>query len=139
MPITLRSDFTIASRGHGTCSICACNRRPLDSTDPNGPHERVLSTGIFIEFEGDFDICESCAREIAQTIGFVPKEYVEFAERDVLRWMGEAEKLAELVDEKSTIITALASELAGVAHKSATAYAAGYDAATEVEEEPDFA
>lgn len=131
--------FTLASRNGATCSICGSLQRPLDTCDPNGPRERVICTDITIEWEGSFDICETCVKELSRLIGYVPVEHVQAAENDVLYWQGIAEDLEVRLRAKEQIVELLTSELAQTAHKTANAFAAGYDSATVVEEEPDFA
>lgn len=55
------------ARGN-VCSICGSADRPIAGTHN---HERVVDTGVFIEFEGEFVICESCWVEGAAKLGMV--------------------------------------------------------------------
>lgn len=131
--------FTLASRNGATCSICGSLQRPLDTCDPNGPRERVISTDITIEWEGSFDVCETCVKELAKLIGYVPAERVQLAENDTLHWQGIAEQLDVELRAKQQVVDLLTSELAGTAGRAAHAYAAGYDSRElEEREEPDF-
>lgn len=135
----LRPNYTVEARNQGRCSICSCNLRPLESTDHNGPHERVIDTQAFVDMEGVIYICESCVKEMARMIGFVPQEYVSLAENDVLTWQDKAQELEAALILKQEVVNILTLELTSTAHKTATAYAKGYDEAKEVDVEPDFA
>lgn len=59
----LMAQFQTGSR-FGVCSVHG-------SESPNG--EPVVCTGITIDYEGDFDICASCVREMAALVGLVDR------------------------------------------------------------------
>jgi len=63
--------FTSASRG-GVCSVCGTENKVKDG-------KKALTCGVYIEMEGDFDICVSCIEEAAYLIGFVPSAEVDIA------------------------------------------------------------
>lgn len=71
MSWTLIPQFTPASRG-GVCSCCGTDQKVT-------PERGVLSPEIYIEMEGDFDVCQSCIEEAAYLIGFVPSVEVDIA------------------------------------------------------------
>ena len=72
MPITVLDYFTPTARGD-VCSICNWHQRSVDESDPNGPRERVIDTGIFIDFEGSLEICETCIIEAGHALGMIER------------------------------------------------------------------
>ena len=70
MPFLLRNDYSTQSRGN-VCSFCGSGPRPVDTTDPNGPRERVVDTDIFIDTEGVIEFCETCGVEIGTMLGMI--------------------------------------------------------------------
>jgi hypothetical protein len=97
-----------------------------------------VDTGIFIEFEGEFEICEHCAVEIGKSVDLV--DPIELAARDEalataladLRWYEE--RLAI----KEQAVQVLSEELGDAAHRVAAIHAQIQEELDEVEE-PSFA
>jgi hypothetical protein len=128
--IQLREKFTSDARGK-RCSICLGNLRPLNDGDRTGPTERSVDTGIHIDFEGEFEICEHCAIEIGHAVNLVdPGEVeklrfrVEAAERNVAQ-------LEEALEIKARAVEVFATELADAAHRATIGFAEGYNQAYE--------
>jgi len=70
MPVTLLPAYTPTARGD-VCSICGWHQRAVDETNPNGPKEQVIDTGLFIDFEGSLEICETCVVEMGHMVGMI--------------------------------------------------------------------
>ena len=70
MPVTVNPAFSDTARGN-VCSVCGWHQRAVDEADPNGPKERVVDTGVFIDHEGTFEVCETCIVEMAHAVGMI--------------------------------------------------------------------
>ncbi len=124
-------DVDSRPRGVGKCSICNTHGQPGD---------RALRLGEVIDFEGFFDICEQCGREIAKTIGWVAPEALasEAARADAAEAYASA--LEEHAALKQDTIDHLALELGTAAQRVIDAramYTQGV-VQTTVVTEPDF-
>jgi hypothetical protein len=141
----LREAFTSKAR-YQKCSICGSGLRPLWAGDPTSATERAIDTGIFIDFEGQFEICEHCGVEIARLVGYIaPTELAEVLdENEQLREALHTEQAAR--QRKEQVVQVLSQELGESAREATNAelaYRQGYEdafsAMEEVEvEEPDF-
>lgn len=65
---SVRDEFDALADRVGGCSICNSDLRK----DNAGKQERAITTGVYIEMEGLFTICESCLTEGANLIGMIP-------------------------------------------------------------------
>lgn len=95
--------FTGASRG-GVCSVCGTEAKAIE--------HGVLATGIFIEFEGEFDICGACIKEAAAMLGMVaPEHYADLEQRlsELEEWAANA---YEELESKDRAIGTLSGALA---------------------------
>lgn len=122
--------FDLRSRNGGKCSICARG----DSTT-NGVKDPVLWLGLHIEWEGNFDICFDCARQIGEAADMVLKsEYRALSDKysDVLN---ELLAYEQAVTNKEDAIKLLSGELVGAAHRGVY----GSIPLRELDTEPDFA
>lgn len=128
-------DFDMASRG-SKCSICHNNARLLDSCDPEGGKERVIRTGVNIDFEGEFDICESCVGEMALMVNYGPDDDLLTARVDNMLLREEVEALRNTVASQELALSTLSRELAEQAKRRARQTLAEVK---ELAEEPDFA
>jgi hypothetical protein len=132
--IQYRQGFSYAAREHGVCSICHCNQRPLDSCDPNGPREGVVSIGVIIEMEGEFEICEHCAVEIGQVVGLVKEALLDDALAEVAQLQTEVLSLEDRLTAREQAVMILTKELANAVWERQPAAALPW-----VAEEPAFA
>jgi hypothetical protein len=126
--------FDLASRGM-KCSICHCNQRPLYKGDLSGPHERIVRTGINIDFEGEFDICESCITEMGKLVGLGPDDALLDARVANMDLRRELEETQQSLEAMKLALTTLSQELADTAKRKARQTLAEVK---ELAEEPDF-
>lgn len=95
--------FTAGSRG-GVCSVCGTEAKALD--------HGVLGTGIFIEHEGEFDICGACIKEAAGLLGMVPPDIYADLEQLHSELEAWAESAYEELEAKDRAIGTLSGALA---------------------------
>lgn len=107
-----------------------------------------MDTGIFIEFEGEFEICEHCAIEIGKAVGLVSAEDLFMANEVIEAIEIENRHLSQRLSDKEQTVHVLSLEIAEAARGLRSAYEMGYreceDAnglnTVEIEaEEPSFA
>lgn len=127
--------YDFASRNM-KCSICHCNQRPLSSADPNGAKERIVRTGINIDFEGEFDICESCLKEMGKLVGLGEDDLLLTARVDNMDLRRQVEELERTLEAKDVALTTLSQELADTAKRKARQTLAEVK---QLAEEPEFA
>lgn len=120
------------------CSVCGSNLRPLDDTNPNGPHEPAVTLGVIIDFEGAFEICSHCAAEIGKLVGLVPDAEVVALQEELDEANRAYEYVAGKLDDKNSAVKVLSTELGETAQATAEAYQRGYAAgyATGFSDEP---
>lgn len=100
--------FTPASRG-GVCSVCG--------TEAKAREHGILATGIFIEFEGEFDICGACIKEAAALLGMVaPEFYADLESRmsELEAWAAEAYEELEAKDRAIGTLSGALAKCNGV-------------------------
>ncbi len=95
MPFFLHNEFPIGTRNNA-CATCNSDRRPTD---------RLVDLGVTIDFEGYLVMCETCAREIAQLLGY---ETADISEQ--LRGMRHEIGTLRLENERYKAVTELAAE-----------------------------
>lgn len=129
--IFVRESFSDSNRqGGDLCSICNV---PLREGD------RAIDTGIHIDFEGTFEFCESCFRDMAKDLGWVsPADHAEAVSAAVVNAQ-EVEVAWARIEQQRAVIETLSEEVAYAALERAGRWA---DSSTEeptvVTEEPDF-
>jgi hypothetical protein len=103
--IAAQEAFSLGSRNGGKCSICGTGAQQ------DGYPTRVISTGIDIDFEGRFDICYACGREIGKLADMVSDEQFKLVK--VLYDLSEKEnaRLLGQIINKDQLISLLTSEL----------------------------
>lgn len=89
-------EFPPNTRLGSVCSVCGSDLRPRRT----GGHERALDTGIWIDQEGRFVICESCVREAAALIDLIDPGAQQAAQEETIRLRDE------LRDAKITAVAA---------------------------------
>ena len=102
------NDFTLSSR-YGVCSVCG--------TEAKAKEHGILATGIFIEHEGDFDICGACIKEAAGLLGMVaPEFYAELETRltELEEWASNAYEELEAKDRAIGTLSGALAKCNGV-------------------------
>lgn len=112
--INVRTEgFWLGSRNGGTCSICG-----KGDTDPeSGRKTPVLSLGVQIEFEGNFDICFGCAHEIGLFAGMIDGASYDLLLEDYNRVCSALEDQNAAILNKENAVALLSGELAGAAKR----------------------
>lgn len=95
MPFFLQAEFPVGTI-RNACFTCNTDRRPTD---------RLIDLGVNIDFEGYAIMCESCAREIAQLLGYETSDISE-----QLRGMRHEIGTLRLENERYRAVTELAAE-----------------------------
>lgn len=85
-----------------SCWLCKASRRTI-----GGRNERILSTGITIDFEGGVDICESCIGEAAHMLGWISPARADELAQDNARLAGENQAMSARVQEADAFIEAV--------------------------------
>lgn len=70
MAWSIRPQFLPGIDRECRCSMCGSDPRK----NMAGEQERVFNSGVVIDFEGFFSICESCLIEGATLLGYIPPE-----------------------------------------------------------------
>ncbi len=70
--------------------------------DPRIPADKVVATGLDIEFVGSLCICEQCAKDIADVIGWIDPEAGKARTLDVRRAQRREEAIKAASDARDT-------------------------------------
>lgn len=112
-------DYTRLNRTPGQCSKCNLSKRlrPQRSTG----YERVILTGIIIDFEGNVELCETCIREVAEMLGYVTPELHEDTLVEIASLKASVAALTADVADKAQLLRGLTLELSSVLEDSVDA------------------
>lgn len=92
MELFLLSDYPLESTTRGaTCSRCRAPRR--------NDEEKIIHTGIWIEYEGSLVFCESCVAEMGHAIGMIYESKAKATKADVSRSERREAKTRSLKNE----------------------------------------
>jgi len=134
--IQLRPNYSPAARSQ-RCSICGSPQRPVDPVNPAGPREQTIDLGVFIEFEGEFEICEHCGIDIARVIGWIDPAEHDQLQKAFQKRVEAQDYLVDQVESARSSVDVLTREMAFQAHRVVTADADAVEAMI-VAVEPDF-
>lgn len=122
MAIRLTTGFSPAARD-ATCSICSCAQRE----NRDGTYEGVLDLDVEISYEGNFEICETCAREIGSAVGMTEPGLLDNARA----MLAEANRTIDILKKdlatKADAVDVLAQLQADSATEHVRAVAQAYD------------
>lgn len=127
--MSLPEGFNLASRNGATCSICGTG--PQQNDHPT----QVISTGIVIDWEGSFDICWGCARELGRLAHMVDRAAYDALVEDYAALLAQFNDQSVAFMDKEDAVRLLAGELVGASKRGIYGT---HDTATAVEVEPDF-
>lgn len=105
----LLPEFPPNTRAGNVCSICGSDLRQFRT----GGHERALDTGIWIDAEGRFVICESCVIEAADLLGMIHAGTAHALRANILRVEHENRELKAGLDTANRLLKGLASYAEG--------------------------
>ena len=97
-------DYTRTTR-NAVCSMCGTARRTLNRPIP----ERVFTTGIYIDMEGTFDICEGCLLEGVQCVGGLTPDQADTLEAELQAAKDNLKEVEQELERASTALDALTS------------------------------
>lgn len=105
----IQERYTQANRLSGLCSKCNLPQRSRPK-NPTGV-ERVVTTGIEIEYEGEVQFCETCLGEIAEKLGYVKPDTYEEVVKERNEIQQQATDLQVQLTEASDMIRLLTGRL----------------------------
>jgi hypothetical protein len=90
----------------GCCYLCIASPRVFDT--PDGPRrERIVDTGVSIDYEGRLAICELCLREMAKLLGMVDGSEIETLRADFRQVLDERDAALRRADAADAASRAL--------------------------------
>lgn len=100
--------FDLRSRNGATCSICGAG----DFNSNTGTRPGVLSTGVHIEMEGNFDLCFGCVREMAGLVGMISSDAYRLLAAEYEEQSRDLKEMIDKVRDKEDALRLLSAELA---------------------------
>ena len=71
MPLALIPAFSAAARAGANCSFCGRGPGKENPSNPMSPNRPVVTSDVMIDYEGTFEFCIDCAREIGALGGMI--------------------------------------------------------------------
>lgn len=120
-------DFSPKSRTPSGCSICM---RPPQRVDPRvqrSPRWGVVDLDVWIDQEGNFEICRDCAIEIGACVDMIMPEQAAGLRARIVELKEDLEESDTELVTKTAAVSALAGEITAAGQHAAAEFQRGYD------------